>query len=285
MRISNTLGFLLPLIFFQWLAGHAQKAEADMFSTGGPLPSATSTRSFAPEAEIRRPFRGFEVSFDSNDDDDRKSGWRPASCSPLGGPGDPPLGASSRGTGGEDEAWCLDTLKASSPSGFTDDDLFDSGLAPNDDSYRGSGFDRGHLAMKLLVERLGQDASLLHPHAAECDSAAPRISIGAFGWTWNTLPEPGLKSTAGFGLSGGRYSTRAGLSPGSERRTKRQVAVPDAVFKIVLRNKTGEEQRQTEPRHQSASEILAFLYPQLDRAYFRAREDYRHERFSHDGGT
>ena len=58
----------------------------------------------------------------------------------------------------EDEAWCLDTMKPR-PKWFTDDDLFDAGLAPNDDSYRGSGFDRGHLAMKLLVERLGQDAA------------------------------------------------------------------------------------------------------------------------------
>ena len=57
------------------------------------------------------------------------------------------------------------------------------------------------------------------------------------------------------------------------------MAVPDAAFKIVLRNKTGEEQRRAEPRHQSAPEILAFLYPQLGRGYFGSREDYRHGRF------
>ena len=78
--------------------------------------------------------------------------------SPTGWPRRSAVGSLRQGTGDEDEAWCLDTLKHR-PKWFTDDDLFDAGLAPNDDSYRGSGFDRGHLAMKLLVERLGQDAA------------------------------------------------------------------------------------------------------------------------------
>ena len=50
----------------------------------------------------------------------------------------------------DDEAWCLDTLKKR-PKWFTDPDLFTSGVAANDNSYRNSGFDRGHMAMKLLV--------------------------------------------------------------------------------------------------------------------------------------
>ena len=61
---------------------------------------------------------------------------------------------------GEVEAWCLNTLK-SRPSWFTDAELFASGVAPNDDSYRNSGFDRGHMGKKLLVERLGRDAATI----------------------------------------------------------------------------------------------------------------------------
>ena len=102
-------------------------------------------------------FHGFAVSFDSKDDDNGEPGadllrlphwvaqelrrWEPLA-----------------GDQADDEAWCLDTLK-SRPTWFTDTDLFASGVAPNDDSYRNSGFDRGHMAMKLLVERLGRDAA------------------------------------------------------------------------------------------------------------------------------
>lgn len=86
----------------------------------------------------------------------RRTGHELASHTALGGPGGPPLGAPRRGQA-NDDAWCLDTGKR--PKWFTDDDLFASGVAPNDDSYRSSGFDRGHMAMKLLVERLGQEAA------------------------------------------------------------------------------------------------------------------------------
>ena len=112
---------------------------------------------FAPEADILKVFRGFAVSFDSKDDDGGEPGpdllrvphWIAQELRRWEPPADDRE---------DDEAWCLDTLKKR-PKWFTDPDLFTSGVAANDNSYRNSGFDRGHMAMKLLVERLGQDAA------------------------------------------------------------------------------------------------------------------------------
>ena len=271
----RAMGFLLPLVLFQLSAGPVRKPKPLCSPPEDPAIGYEHAK-FAPEADIRRSFRGFEVSFDSNDDDDRNPGgdllrvphwvaqevrrWEP-----------PP------GDRAEDEAWCLDTLR-DRPKWFTDDDLFDAGLAPNDDSYRGSGFDRGHLAMKLLVERLGQDAAYCTHTVLNAIPQRPNFNRGI----WQNLE---LLTGAWAQVYGriwviqgpvffqGRTLTWIG------EEGERQVAVPDAAFKIVLRNKTGEEQRRAEPRHQSAPEILAFLYPQLGRGYFGSREDYRHGRF------
>ena len=81
-----------------------------------------------------------------------------------------------------DEAWCLDTLK-SRPRWFTDDDLFASGVAPDDDSYRSSGFNRGHMAMKLLVERLGQDAAYCTHTVLNAIPQRPKFNQGI----WQSL--------------------------------------------------------------------------------------------------
>ena len=150
------IGLLIPLIFLHVPTGAARKPKPVCSPPKDPAVGYKHAR-FAPEADLQRKFQGFEVSFDSKDDDDGEPGadllrvphwvaqeirsWKPP--------------AEDRD---KDDAWCLDTLEKR-PKWFTDDDLFASGVAPNDDSYRSSGFDRGHMAMKLLVERLGQDAA------------------------------------------------------------------------------------------------------------------------------
>ena len=60
---------------------------------------------------------------------------------------------------------------------------------------------------------------------------------------------------------------------------ERRVAVPDAVFKIVIRDKTDDEKNSASGGNKDAPEVLAFLYPQLGPGYFGASKDYRHERF------
>ena len=223
-----------------------------------------------PNGDILREFCGFTVSFDSKDDDDGDGradllrvphwvaqevrGWEPAGNDREGG------------------AWCLDTLEER-PKWFTDPGLFASGVAPNDDSYRNSGFDRGHMAMKLLVERLAQDKK--HRHAAynthtllnaipqrpkfnRCIWKNLEYLTGAwaqeYGKIWiiqGPVFYPGQPPAAWIGEEG-----------------ERKVAVPDAVFKVVVRDK---------PKR-----VLAFLYPQMGPEYFLPCSDnsnYRHERF------
>ena len=54
-----------------------------------------------------------------------------------------------------------------------------------------------------------------------------------------------------------------------------RVAVPDAAFKIVIRERTELEAGALG----DGLEVLAFIYPQLGPGYFRPRTNYRHERF------
>ena len=220
-----------------------------------------------PNGDILREFCGFTVSFDSKDDDDgdgkadllRVPHWVAQEVRRW----EPPK---------SNDAWCLDTLKER-PKWFTDPGLFASGVAPNDDSYRNSGFDRGHMAMKLLVERLAQDKK--HRHAAynthtllnavpqrpkfnRCIWKNLEYLTGAWaqehGKIWiiqGPVFYPGQPPAAWIGEEG-----------------ERKVAVPDAVFKVVVRDK---------PKR-----VLAFLYPQMGPEYFLPCSDnrnYRHERF------
>lgn len=60
---------------------------------------------------------------------------------------------------------------------------------------------------------------------------------------------------------------------------ERKVAVPDAVYKIVVRGKADEEKASAPDRDKEAPEVLAFLYPQLGPGYFGPSKDYRHARF------
>lgn len=60
---------------------------------------------------------------------------------------------------------------------------------------------------------------------------------------------------------------------------ERKVAVPDAAFKIVVREKTEQERSAASERYRDAPVVLAFLYPQLGPGYFGSSEDYRHSRF------
>ena len=225
---------------------------------------------FAPDADIRRQFRGFEVSFDSKDDDGelgtnllRVPHWVAQEVRRW----EPPEGDQAN-----DDVWCLDTGKR--PKWFTDDDLFASGVAPNDDSYRSSGFDRGHMAMKLLVERLGQEAAYCTHTVLNAIPQRARFNRRV----WQELE----LLTGAWAQAYGKvwiiqgpvfYPGKALTWIGDEG--ERKVAVPDAAFKIVIREKTPEKGNPAS----EGPEILAFLYSQLGAGYFGQTRDYRHERF------
>lgn len=241
-----------------------------------PPPEGYEHARFAPEPDILKMFHGFAVSFDSKDDDDGEPGadllrvphwvaqelrrWEPVAEDRM-----------------EDDAWCLDTGRR--PRWFTHANLFASGVAPNDDSYRNSGFDRGHMAMKLLVERLGQDAAYNTHTVLNAIPQRPKFNQGI----WQDLEY----LTGAWAQTYHRiwiiqgpvfYEGKALAWIGDEG--ERRVAVPDAAFKVVIRDKTSEEKDRATNRDKEAPEVLAFLYPQLGPGYFGPpRKDYRHERF------
>lgn len=262
---------LLVLVFI--LAGTTVQAA------GKPVrrpPSDYMHTKFAPKADILRVFYGFAVSFDSKDDDDGKPGsdllrvphWVGQELRRW----EPP--AEERAN---DNSWCLDTLKRR-PRWFTDPHLFASGVAPNDDSYLSSGFDRGHMAMKLLVERLDQDAAYNTHTVLNAIPQRPKFNRGI----WKNLEYLTGAWAQKYGkvwvIQGPVFyegETLAWIGDDGERK----VAVPDAAFKIVIRNKTEEERNNAVSQDKDAPEVLAFLYPQLGPGYFGPSKDYRHARF------
>ena len=261
---------LLPLVV---------AATTSSFAAGKPVrepPQGYEHDRFAPEADISRVFHGFVVSFDSKDDDDGLSGgdllrlphwvsqelrrWEPVEGAQV-----------------DDAAWCLETLR-DRPTWFTEKDLFDTGVAPNDASYRGSGFDRGHMAMKLLVERLGQDAAYNTHTVLNAIPQRPKFNRGI----WQSLEYLTGAWAQNYGkvwvIQGPVFyegKTLAWIGDQGERK----VAVPDAAFKVVVREKTDTERNAAEVQDRDVPEVLAFLYPQLGPGYFGSSKEYRHARF------
>ena len=250
-----------------------------VLAAGKPVqlpPEGYEHTKFAPEPDILKVFHGFAVSFDSKDDDDGEPGpdllrvphwvgqeirrWEP-----------------SMDDQEDDEAWCLDTLKKR-PKWFTDPGLYASGVAGNDDSYRSSGFDRGHMAMKLLVERLGQDAAYNTHTVLNAIPQRPKFNRAI--WQSLEILTGAWAQTYGqvWVIQGPVFYDLRTLSwIGDEG--ERTVAVPDAAFKVVVRFKTDEEKEKAAPRDQEAPEVLAFLYPQLGPGYFGPWDEFRHARF------
>ena len=239
-------------------------------------PQSYEHAKFAPEPDILREFRGFTVSFDSKDDDDGDSKadllrvphwvaqelrrWEP-----------------SKGQRADDKAWCIDTLKPR-PSWFVERALYESGVAPSDGSYRGSGFNRGHMAMKPLVERLDQDAACNTFTLLNAIPQRPKFNQSI----WEDLE----RLTGAWAQTYGKIWIIQGpvFYPGKVTawigdEGERKVAVPDAVFKIVIRNKTEGDENAASCANNGAHEVMAFLYPQLGPGYFGSKEDYRHASF------
>ena len=186
---------------------------------------------FAPKPDILRVFRGFVVSFDSKDDDDGVSGGDllrvPHWVSQELRRWEPPKALQD-----DAGAWCLDTLR-NRPKWFTDKDLFETGVAPNDDSYRSSGFDRGHMAMKLLVERLGQNAAYNTHTVLNAIPQRPKFNQGI----WQNLEfltgAWAQKYKKVWVIQGPVFYKKTTLAwIGGEG--ERKVAAPDAAFKACL---------------------------------------------------
>ena len=237
-----------------------------------PPPEGYDHTRFAPEADIPKMFRGFALSFDSDDKDPGLSGvtrlrvphwvaqevrkWKPTSA------GSP----SCINTGKRPGRW------------FTDKELREEGIAPVHNSYTNSGFQRGHMAMKLLVERLDQDAAL---NTFTLLNAVPQRADFNEG-IWKDLELLTGAWAQRYGriwiIQGPVFTTQA-KALRTEGKSPRRVAVPDAVFKVVIRDRTNQERNAAPDGHKDDPQVRAFLYPQLGPGYTRPGDTYRHEPF------
>ena len=159
----------------------------------------------------------------------------------------------------------------------TDKELAAVGLAPTDDTYRyarefrsthPNWYVRGHLVMKYHAERIGHDAArathtVLNavPQRAEFNSGIWQdleCRCGAwankYGAVWI------VTGPVFYGIEPKRWI-------GEPEKGERRVAVPDALFKVVV----------TESADRGEPDVLAFVYPQEDAGYEGG--PYPHERY------
>ena len=180
-------------------------------------------------------FRAYSASFDLNDDDDSDG------VTDLGVP-----------------AWVSYQLNSGSPTGSADrpeDWIAISNLpndveSPTDDSYRNSGFSRGHACMRSHAHRLGSDAN----YNTFCVVNAMPQKQGLNGGHWLSLERlcgiwankyQRVWITCGpVFLEGESVST---IGDGSEVK----VAIPHAFYKVVTKEN---------PDDPSKPSVLAFVY-------------------------
>lgn len=158
---------------------------------------------------------------------------------------------------------------------ITEDALHTAGVMPDDSSYRTTTpfrtahpawFARGHLAMKLLAERLGEDAEW-NTHTFY-NAVPQRQSFNAGIWlalenlTGAWAQEFGAVWVITGPIFADRYAYAHLGDPGEF-----PVAIPEALFKIVVK----------EGATPNRPDVLAFIYPQVGPGYsFRP---YIHSRF------
>ena len=150
---------------------------------------------------------------------------------------------------------------------FTELGLVEKGIAPTDDSYaypkafrdkNPNWFDRGHMAQKYLAERMGADAAWNTHTVLNAVPQRSRFNSGI----WLDLECKTGAWANKFGViwvvSGPIFLTgKPTRWIGEKSKGEMLVAVPDALFKIVIR------EIDEEPR----IAVLAFIYPQDDLSY------------------
>lgn len=156
---------------------------------------------------------------------------------------------------------------------FLPPELKKAHFAPTDDSYRyevrpeANWYDRGHLAQKYLVERLGQDAAW---NTHDLVNAVPqRHDFNAGIWLDLECRTGAWANHFGavWVIAGPLFLTgRARVAGWIGEQNEMPVAIPDALFKIVVREEDG------------VLQTLAFIYPQQDPTY-EQRKTWNHEQW------
>lgn len=159
---------------------------------------------------------------------------------------------------------------------FGDSDLISQKVMPTDDSYsypkrflkgKSDWFSRGHLAMKMHAERLGQ-AEGWNTHTFF--NAVPQRQLFNAG-IWLDLEYLTAAWAQDYGrvwvIAGPIFADRFPVAYLGEQG-ELPVAIPDALFKIVI--KEGVES--------DVPDVLAFIYPQVGPGYYSGKP-YNHLRY------
>lgn len=156
-----------------------------------------------------------------------------------------------------------DRKSASRPSRWsTDPGLHQRGIAPDDSSYRHSGYSRGHMCMKSHAGRLGPAADR-ETHTVL--NACPQMQ-GMNGGIWLAIEN---LSGTWADRHGAVWIVTGPVFTGDTRRWigdpgEVPVAIPDACFKLVIRDDG------------ATPEVIAFLVPMHgDRDHSRSTADVR----------
>jgi len=215
--------------------------------------------------DIIRQFRAFTLSFDSADDDN--------------GDGRPDRLGVPEWVAQEVKRFqgrCIPTAPRPG-SWFTEAQLHAQKLAPADATYavprpfrdrHPDWFERGHLAMKFLAERLGADAAWNTHITLNAVPQRKRFNGGIWADLEFLTGAWANRYGAVWVVTGPVFVDRVPISwLGTEGRHVR-AAIPEAIFKIVIRD--GDSPGRPH--------VLAFLYPQIGPGYTRSAP-YDHKRF------
>ena len=232
---------LLFLLLFLPTAVSAAKYQHDLYNT--------------QPKDISRDFAAYTVSFDSRDDnnnDHRDDIWGvaeyvayeirnyPGTCIP---------------TGPRPGKW------------LTSKELYAAGIAPADASYaysqawrsaHANWYERGHLCMKLIAERVSRDAAY---NTHDLMNAVPQRAQFNQG-IWLDLEEMTAAWAQRYGevwvITGPVFIDKSASAwLGESEKGEMLVAIPDALYKIVVKLRPGS----------SSPDVLAFLYPQQGAGY------------------
>lgn len=239
-------------------------SNAQSFKPNVLDPSYNHDRWGTSATGILKDFRAYRTSFDDPDDDDGFEG-----PDALGVPEWVAYEIKRF------EGRCINTHSRPG-TWITDDDLNSGGIMPDDKSYRTtqafrrthpSWFARGHLAMKFLAERLGDDAQwnthTFYNAVPQRQSFNAGIWLDLENWTGAWAQHFGSVWVVTGPIFVDRHAY-AHLGDAGEF----PVAIPEALFKIVIK----------ESADANRPDVLAFIYPQIGPGY--SVKPFNHNRYS-----
>ena len=267
----RTVALFVTEVFLVFV-GFTIPAIAD-FTVSNECNNSYNHSRYAFNADIVREYDAFIVSFDSKDDDD--------------GDNKPDLRRTPEWVAQHikrAEKKCIKTHER--PKWSTDNDLYTSGVAPNDDSYEHSGFDRGHMASKFLAARISKKAEL--ETFTVLNAVPQRIRFNRQVWMdLEKLTGAWAQIYGDIWVIQGPVYERVYDRKNPKKtnpftigdKNELKVSVPDAIYKIVVREKTQTEQIHSVQIEKYDPEILVFLYPQLGPRYHLSKINYEHEKY------